>query len=311
MDGRVDINGRPKTAQPLSRSARTLKTGDGGGKQFSLAFAIQDRKECARLYRHKFRNRQPELLQSRLGTDPRSLALAAHVHQSSHALLLSSRQSHPPIPPSTNNSSIAVLCQAMSVGSESTLTFHTIEEIDQVRPLRNRDGGVLGTALWIPQYSAPGIYARLTKTFQSGVTRPLEYRRRQLLQLARMVQDNHTAFEDALIADLNKPRVETTVAEVSHLVTAVMNTVANFEEWALPQPCETKEAWRSSWGATLYKEPKGIVLIISPLRSMFRFLHCRFWAVAPLPVELPLLISPHLASTGSWASLLIRHQHKR
>ncbi|OSD02650.1 aldehyde dehydrogenase [Trametes coccinea BRFM310] len=127
----------------------------------------------------------------------------------------------------------------MSVDSESTLTFHTIEEIDQ-------------------------IYARLTKTFQSGVTRPLEYRRRQLLQLARMVQDNHTAFEDALIADLNKPRVETTVAEVSHLVTAVMNTVANFEEWALPQPCETKEAWRSSWGATLYKEPKGIVLIISP-----------------------------------------------
>ncbi|CDO71161.1 hypothetical protein BN946_scf184845.g31 [Trametes cinnabarina] len=127
----------------------------------------------------------------------------------------------------------------MSLDSESTLVFHTMEEIDQT-------------------------YARLTKTFQSGATRPLEYRRRQLLQLARMIQDNHTAFEDALIADLNKPRVETTVSEVSHLVTAVLYAVANFEEWALPQPCETKEAWRSSWGATLYKEPKGVVLIISP-----------------------------------------------
>ncbi|KAI0747139.1 aldehyde dehydrogenase [Daedaleopsis nitida] len=108
------------------------------------------------------------------------------------------------------------------------------------------------------------IYERLTKTFKSGVTRPLEYRRKQLLQLARMIQDNHTAFEDALIADLNKPRMETTVAEVSHLITAILNAVENLEEWAAPKPCPTKEAWRSSWDATLYKEPKGVALIISP-----------------------------------------------
>ncbi|KAH9887287.1 aldehyde dehydrogenase [Cubamyces lactineus] len=120
-----------------------------------------------------------------------------------------------------------------------SLVFHTNQQIDE-------------------------IYARLTKTFQSGVTRPLEYRRRQLLQLARMVQDNHTAFEDALLADLNKPRIETTVSEVSHLITSVLYTVENFEQWAQPDPCETKETWRSGWGATLYKEPKGVALIISP-----------------------------------------------
>ena len=107
------------------------------------------------------------------------------------------------------------------------------------------------------------MYARLTKTFQSGATRPLEYRRKQLLQLARMLQDNHTAFEDALLADLNKPRLEATVAEVGQLITSTMNAVDNLEEWAAPDPCPTKEAWRSSWGATLYKEPKGVVLIIS------------------------------------------------
>ena len=107
------------------------------------------------------------------------------------------------------------------------------------------------------------VYARLCKTFESGVTRPLAYRRAQLLQLARMMQDNHIAFEDALLADLNKPRMETTVAEVAHLVTSCINAAENVEEWAAPTPCPTKETWRSAWGATLHKEPKGVALIIS------------------------------------------------
>ncbi|KAM5541773.1 hypothetical protein V8D89_004502 [Ganoderma adspersum] len=108
------------------------------------------------------------------------------------------------------------------------------------------------------------IYSRLGKTFESGVTRPLAYRRAQLLQVVRMLQDNHTAFEDALLADLNKPRMETTVAEVAHLVTSCVNAAENLEEWAAPTPCPTKETWRSGWGATLHKEPKGVVLVISP-----------------------------------------------
>ncbi|KAI8986613.1 aldehyde dehydrogenase [Trametes punicea] len=127
----------------------------------------------------------------------------------------------------------------MSSDAESTLKFHTIGEIDE-------------------------IYARVKKTFQSGVTRPLEYRRRQLLQLARMVQDNHLAIEEAILADLNRPRLETTVSEVSQIVNSALNAVANLEEWAAPQRRDTKEAWRSGWGATLYKEPKGLVLIIAP-----------------------------------------------
>ena len=86
-----------------------------------------------------------------------------------------------------------------------------------------------------------------------------------------MVQDNHTAFEDALLADLNKPRMETTVSEVSHLITSVLYAVENFEAWAAPEPCPTKEAWRSAWGATLYKEPKGVVLIISYVLSLRSF----------------------------------------
>ncbi|KAI0646628.1 aldehyde dehydrogenase [Trametes meyenii] len=121
----------------------------------------------------------------------------------------------------------------------SELTYHTPAEIDE-------------------------IYARLTATFRAGTTRPLVYRRRQLLQLARMLQTHHTAFEDAILADLNRPRIETTVAEVAHVITSALNAAENFEGWATPQPCPTEEAWRSGWNATVYKEPKGVVLLISP-----------------------------------------------
>ena len=107
------------------------------------------------------------------------------------------------------------------------------------------------------------MHAKLSATFESGKTRPLAYRRAQLLQVARMLQDNHSAIEDAMFADLNKPRMETTVAEVSHLVTSALNAAEHLEEWAAPVPCPTKEAWRSSWNATLYKEPKGVALIIA------------------------------------------------
>ncbi|KAI0674632.1 aldehyde dehydrogenase [Trametes maxima] len=121
----------------------------------------------------------------------------------------------------------------------SKLTYHTPAEIDE-------------------------IYARLTATFRAGTTRPLAYRRRQLLQLARMLQAHHTAFEDAILADLNRPRIETTVAEVAHVITSALNAAENFEGWAAPQPCPTEEAWRAGWDATVYKEPKGVVLLISP-----------------------------------------------
>ncbi|KAH9851146.1 aldehyde dehydrogenase [Lenzites betulinus] len=107
------------------------------------------------------------------------------------------------------------------------------------------------------------VHARLWKTFHAGTTRPLAFRRSQLLQLARLLQDNQTAFEDALLADINKPRLEATGSEIAHTLAATLNAVDHLEEWTAPEPRPTKEAWRASWNATLNKGPKGVVLIIA------------------------------------------------
>ena len=107
------------------------------------------------------------------------------------------------------------------------------------------------------------MYARLGKTFRTGTTRPLAYRRRQLLQLARLVQDNFTAFEDALTADLNRPQVESALTELVPITSAALKAAESLEEWAAPEARPTKTEWRAGWGATTRKEPKGVVLVIA------------------------------------------------
>ena len=106
------------------------------------------------------------------------------------------------------------------------------------------------------------IYAEVNKTFKAGVTRPLSYRRHQLLQLARMMQENITAIEDALLADLGKQRQESTVSEIGPIVTGSLHAAENLEEWAKPEKPKV-EAWRSSWDTTVHHVPKGVVLLIS------------------------------------------------
>ncbi|EMD34726.1 hypothetical protein CERSUDRAFT_116921 [Gelatoporia subvermispora B] len=106
-------------------------------------------------------------------------------------------------------------------------------------------------------------HARLLKTFRSGKTRPLAYRRQQLLQLARMIQENLPAIEEALIADLGKPRFESSVTDAGPIVGHALHAAEHLEEWAKPEK-PTVEAWRSSWDTTIHHTPKGVALIISP-----------------------------------------------
>ena len=106
------------------------------------------------------------------------------------------------------------------------------------------------------------IHHRLRATYKSGATRSLAYRRKQLLQLARLVQENVTALEDAELHDLGKPRMEVSMIELTTIVQACLHAAEHLEEWAKPEKPVVEE-WRSSWDTTIYNVPKGVALIIS------------------------------------------------
>jgi acyl-CoA reductase-like NAD-dependent aldehyde dehydrogenase len=54
----------------------------------------------------------------------------------------------------------------------------------------------------------------LRTSFRKGLARPIEWRRHQLFQLARMMQENAQAFAEALTEDLGKPKLESYSFEI-------------------------------------------------------------------------------------------------
>ncbi|KAF9228241.1 aldehyde dehydrogenase [Gyrodon lividus] len=114
-----------------------------------------------------------------------------------------------------------------------------------------------------PLEDIPKIRDALRATFQSGVTRPIAWRKHQLYQLARMAQNEAEAFCDALAKDLSKPRLEVLVGEVGGVVERAVKSAEQVEEWAKPEHPEVPE-WKKGWKPTIHKAPRGTVLIISP-----------------------------------------------
>ncbi|EKM75339.1 hypothetical protein AGABI1DRAFT_46604 [Agaricus bisporus var. burnettii JB137-S8] len=107
------------------------------------------------------------------------------------------------------------------------------------------------------------IQATLRNGFRSGRTKNIEYRKYQLLQLAYMLQDNVKRLEEALAADLGRPPLESQFLEIGPSMMDARNAWAGVDKWA-----KTERAPFSINGfamrPVIYKEPKGVVLIISP-----------------------------------------------
>ena len=105
------------------------------------------------------------------------------------------------------------------------------------------------------------IYRRLQDTYKAGKLLPLDYRRKQLYQLARLAQENVKAIEEALFADLGKPRLEA-ASEAATTIKQCLDAADHLEEWTAPEKPQVSEVHRS-WEPTIYPVPKGVVMIIA------------------------------------------------
>ncbi|KAG7090418.1 hypothetical protein E1B28_009537 [Marasmius oreades] len=118
-----------------------------------------------------------------------------------------------------------------------------------------------------PQYTPldeiDKIYDELRAGFQSGKTKSIEYRKYLLVQLMYMVKDNAERFENALKEDLGRPPFESHFFEISASLTEIKDTYSHIDKWVKSE----KPPFSLNWSAmkpVIYKEPKGVVLIISP-----------------------------------------------
>ncbi|KDR77921.1 hypothetical protein GALMADRAFT_118796 [Galerina marginata CBS 339.88] len=116
---------------------------------------------------------------------------------------------------------------------------------------------------YTPIADIPAIHDSLRKTFRSGITKPIAWRRHQLLQLARFARDNSDALAECLRQDLGRPKQEAIMAEVVPIIDRCTIAAEKLEEWVQPEHITT-QAWQQGWNPTVEKHPKGVVLIIAP-----------------------------------------------
>lgn len=111
--------------------------------------------------------------------------------------------------------------------------------------------------------SLPGLAVRLRATFATGVTRPIEWRRQQLGQLAKMLHDEAGALTTAMADDLGKPELEAWLTDVAAVRRDIEGIIRHLDSWAAARA--VRVPWTLQPGkAQTVPEPLGAVLVIAP-----------------------------------------------
>jgi aldehyde dehydrogenase (NAD+) len=105
--------------------------------------------------------------------------------------------------------------------------------------------------------------ARLRQTFDSGKTRPIEWRQAQLFELGRMMRQHEADFAEALRLDLGKCLFEAVLTEMSFVEAEAKYASKHLADWMRPRRVPTPMMLQPG-RSYVQPEPKGVALIIAP-----------------------------------------------
>src|SRR5947209_4057743 len=112
-----------------------------------------------------------------------------------------------------------------------------------------------------PRVDIPATVARLRRTFATGRTRDVEWRKRQLLQLQKLMEENEGAIAAALADDLDRNKFEAYIADIATTAGEAKYAAKRVRWWARRryQLLEMPQLPGRGW---IEYEPYGTVLII-------------------------------------------------
>ncbi|GBP08446.1 Aldehyde dehydrogenase, dimeric NADP-preferring [Eumeta japonica] len=105
------------------------------------------------------------------------------------------------------------------------------------------------------------VMQRARDAFNRGITKPIEFRRKQLQNLLRMYEENKGAMIDALHKDLRRCKTEAILLEIDYLINDLNNTLYHLDEWAKPTR-PSKGFVNMLDDVVIYNDPYGVVLVI-------------------------------------------------
>ncbi len=103
----------------------------------------------------------------------------------------------------------------------------------------------------------------LSDFFNSGATLSYEFRKKQLLALEDAIKKHEEEIAAALYKDLKKSKEESWATETGLLLGEIRYAIKNLDRWMRPQNVPSGLITFPS-SAKIYKDPLGVVLIISP-----------------------------------------------
>lgn len=119
--------------------------------------------------------------------------------------------------------------------------------------------------------SISDVFAAQRSFFDTGTTRPYAYRKAQLKKLKAMLKKHESVILDALQADLGKHPLEAFSSEIGLLFDEIDYTLTNLREWMRPQAVSSPLLHYPS-ASKIYREPKGLTLLIGPWNYPFELL---------------------------------------
>lgn len=113
-----------------------------------------------------------------------------------------------------------------------------------------------------------GIADELRATFLKGTTKDIEWRKRQLRQILRLVNENDKAIVEALQQDLRRPVAEGVLGEITPILIETHEALKNIDQWVKVRAINTPFLQKPGSSAIMPK-PKGVALIIAPWNFPF------------------------------------------
>ncbi|WP_174762939.1 aldehyde dehydrogenase [Anabaena sp. UHCC 0187] len=114
------------------------------------------------------------------------------------------------------------------------------------------------------------IITKQRQFFQAGKTKDVDFRISQLKTLKQLVIENKEAIIQALKADLHKPEFETYATEIT-VTKEIDYALKHINSWIKPKKAAVPLDL-FPYGAKIYPEPLGVVLIISPWNYPFQLI---------------------------------------